>query len=439
MKTKFLLISLCSFSFYCLPAEQKSWTVLIYIAGDNDLDIFVDRNLKQMQKVGSNEHINIVAQVNIKEGRNQQKVSKMVLIKKDSLKILEQHKQPHQTDSGNPQNLISFCAKAIAQFPADHYALIFWNHGTGPLDPHMEASRTISISDLLKFGKGAQQKNSSPFFHCPEIMDTEQDLYKGICFDDSTGNFFTEAKLLFALQSIHEQALEGKKFDLIGFDACLMATAEIASLLKPFARYMVASQEVELGTGWDYKRVFLPFQNRTLTPEAFGKHIVNVYAKTYHFIDDFTLSCLDLEHMESLEKSIKELALLLYQSPFPLQDSLLEALRSSRYKHACTHFDEPDLIDLQHFLSNLKALLSEFSKLYNQEYELFSKIIAQHIFVTLKILEKLILEVKNGRQFDRAGGLSIYFPEHTVHHSYHLNSFAYATKWISFLNYYVAQ
>ena len=37
-------------------------------------------------------------------------------------------------DSGNPETLIKFCRFAIKNFPADHYVLILWNHGTGIID-----------------------------------------------------------------------------------------------------------------------------------------------------------------------------------------------------------------------------------------------------------------------------------------------------------------
>jgi hypothetical protein len=43
------------------------------------------------------------------------------------------------------------------------------------------------------------------------------------------------------------------KFDIIGFDACLMAMYEVAAALQPFARYLLASQLLEPGHGWDYK------------------------------------------------------------------------------------------------------------------------------------------------------------------------------------------
>jgi hypothetical protein len=42
------------------------------------------------------------------------------------------------------------------------------------------------------------------------------------------------------------------KLDIIGFDACLMAMYEVGSTLAPYGRYLLASELLEPGHGWDY-------------------------------------------------------------------------------------------------------------------------------------------------------------------------------------------
>ena len=51
------------------------------------------------------------------------------------------------------------------------------------------------------------------------------------------------------------KAATGVTLDYIGFDACLMATLEVAKVVQPYARYLGASQELEPGSGWDWKSV----------------------------------------------------------------------------------------------------------------------------------------------------------------------------------------
>lgn len=42
------------------------------------------------------------------------------------------------------------------------------------------------------------------------------------------------------------------KLDIIGFDACLMAMYEVGSVMAPYAHYLLASELLEPGQGWDY-------------------------------------------------------------------------------------------------------------------------------------------------------------------------------------------
>ena len=60
------------------------------------------------------------------------------------------------------------------------------------------------------------------------------------------------------LPSLREKVCErmaraGVKFDFVGFDACLMATYEMAAHMASYADYMVASEELEPGIGWNYQ------------------------------------------------------------------------------------------------------------------------------------------------------------------------------------------
>ena len=44
------------------PIAKKPWTVMVYMAGDNNLDPEGVEDLKEMKKVGSTDKLNIIAQ-----------------------------------------------------------------------------------------------------------------------------------------------------------------------------------------------------------------------------------------------------------------------------------------------------------------------------------------------------------------------------------------
>ena len=105
------------------------------------------------------------------------------------------------TDPDTLSGYIRWCAE---NYPASRYELILWDHGGG------------SVS-----GYGYDEKFASSGSMNLAGLDT-------------------------ALKSADV------KFDFIGFDACLMATAETALTMAQYADYLIASEETEPGVGWYY-------------------------------------------------------------------------------------------------------------------------------------------------------------------------------------------
>ena len=134
----------------------------------------------------------------------------------------------------NPDNLASYIQWCAENYPADRYDLILWDHGGG------------SVS-----GYGYDEK------------------YK------SSGSM-----TLSGIQKALEKG--GVKFDFVGFDACLMATAETALMLGNYADCMVASEETEPGVGWYYTDWLSKLgKNTSMSTVETGKNIV----------DDFVTTC----------------------------------------------------------------------------------------------------------------------------------------------------
>ena len=133
----------------------------------------------------------------------------------------------------NPDNLAGYIQWGAKNYPADRYELILWDHGGG------------SVS-----GYGYDEKNRSS--GSMSLSGIKSALDKG-----------------------------GIKFDFIGFDACLMATAENALMLDDYADYMVASEETEPGVGWYYTDWLTALGKNTSMPTAeIGQMIVDSFVDT---------------------------------------------------------------------------------------------------------------------------------------------------------------
>ena len=140
---------------------------------------------------------------------------------------------PDDTCMSREEALSDFLTWAKEKYPADRYMLLFWDHGGGvfmgygqdDLNKRQEGNGTMPVSELIS------------------------------AIDNS-----------------------GIKFDLIGFDACLMQDIEIAAALEPYTDYYLASEEVEGGCGWYYVSPFGKLaQDPTMPTESLATDIISCF------------------------------------------------------------------------------------------------------------------------------------------------------------------
>lgn len=162
---------------------------------------------------------------------------------------------------GQSETLSGFLAFAYQAYPAEDYALILWNHGAGPM--------------------------------------------MGVCFDSrfTSGQQMDSLSLNELGRALCNSPFANRKLSWIGFDACLMACVEVASAVAPYARYMIASQETEPGSGWDYG--FISRLSSGLSGGETAKHIIDAYlADNAGTLSPVSLSCIDLDALEPLKREM---------------------------------------------------------------------------------------------------------------------------------------
>ncbi len=413
----------------------KEYTVLIYMASANDLDYFAGLNIAQMQKVGSNQNVNIVVQ-HVRPGKQK---AYRCLVGKGELQDVQV--MSDNLNSGSAQTLIDFCEWGIKNYPAQKYALVFWNHGTGACEPRIR--KTINPSDLFVFNPANNLLELDRNVGFVELMNMlgekneffEQHGNKGICIDERFRTYITNKQLSKALKLITDKFLHGKKFDLIAFDACLMAMVEVAHSIKNYAHVMVGSQELELGTGWHYGRVLSIFRNEGITPRQFANHIVNAFHYTYARVtQDYTHSAIDLDLLDHLENNIHKVALLLNQCLETQKNNINKnILKMCRQRRKCTSFNGTNYVDLHHLYTNIYNHIDDL-KCNHQENEKYLKHDLKEIIQNgLELLTMVVFSNKAGKNLSKAKGISIYFPGYRLDRSYKRSDFAQNNAWLSFI------
>ncbi len=268
-------------SSYSHAAEQmKEWNFLVYINGINSLDSFGPQNINQMEEVGSSDKMNILVEWGSQSTPN---VSRL-LVKKDNdkNKVTSPIVQNlGAADMGDWKELVRFVEWSNQNYPAKHYFIVVWDHGSG---------WHIAKAD----------NNGSDFG--THIQD--------ISWDDRTGNYITTEQLA---QAMNESAkIIGHKVDIYASDACLMGMIEVASEMQNAVQYYVGSQDVEPGAGWPYNTFLAKWaaQINTLSPKQVATLLSKDYTAAYnggiYGKRPVTMSAYDMSYISAYEQAFKQ-------------------------------------------------------------------------------------------------------------------------------------
>lgn len=421
--------------FYRKPPE-RSVLVIIYMAARNDLSMYAETHIKQLLDLGSSDRVKLFVHLDLQK-TDDLFVTKNFFVEKNRL-LPVGHEKP--MDSGKKETLISAATMAYQEFPADEVVLILWNHGTGPIEPAItpminqwelwhvdERSGKIDLDDSIGYIDRFSPGEGS--FNQP----------KGICFDDATGNYLTTQDLTDAISYLSKSIML-KKFSIVACDACLMAGADVFLELHPYVNYFVASQEVELGLGYQYDRIVEPLiRDEICCGEELACHFVQAYKDYYGpKIDFYTHAAVDLSYAQLIQNNIDRLARCLsFGLTYQKEKSVKEAIRLSRHKNNCIRFNEPTYLDLGSLYRNLLKN-AHLCMLEGADSLAFKDELVSILKEGITLIGKAVKAKEAGDKHEEASGISIYFPEFIIHKSYKANTFAIHTHWLSFLQQYVA-
>jgi hypothetical protein len=406
-------------------AGQAKWTFLVYMAGDNNLDGAALRDIAEMAKAGSTQDVHILVQLDRLEDEKTRRfrITPGGGFKKDCIETFS------ETNTGDPQILYSLCRWAIANYPADRYALVLWNHGSGwwedarsqaadaaPTAVSHGAERAPAPS-LAGFGKAAgpaARRPRRPLFRHAFPQD-----HRSICYDDtSDGDALDNRELRVVLAGIC--ALLGRKIDLLGMDACLMNMVEVAWQLRDLVQVIVGSEIEEPFDGWPYTEILSRLAAKPRQDAAaFAHGIVKSYLASYKGKGEtVTQSALDLSRIADVMTKIDALSGTLIATLETGAESIAAAWKKS------PRFYDDNYIDLLCFAKQLRR--SPFPDL---------RAAAEGLIAALKPGKgRLILSRGQiGQEVQGTGGLSIYFPADRINPAYGALDFCDACRWLSFL------
>ncbi|MDO4283806.1 MAG: clostripain-related cysteine peptidase [Eubacteriales bacterium] len=358
--------------------EEDTWTLLIYMCG-SDLESSqgsATYNLMQIMQTVPSEQVNVIVQTGGSktwgdtqtwaENLSQEYVDYILaqwgitedeLVTKqidpeklqrfrvtDTLELLEE--QP-LASMGDAETLYDFLSWGVQNYPAEHMGVIMWDHGGGGI--------------------------------------------AGACYDEL---FDGDGLYPFEMREAFYKLASGMtdRFEFVGFDACLMATIEMANMFVPYARYLYGSEEAEPGDGWCYTHLIEQLnKNPGMDGAELGRVLcdgVMAYYREQGQQDSVTMSVTDLDRLDPVLfalDALTEKMQYLTEEPEYIGQIARETARSENYTL-------PTIIDLGDMASNLSAIMPEEGE------------------ALLEALEEAVVYSVSGQARSFATGLSIYYP-----------------------------
>lgn len=300
--------------FTTAAAPADTWTLMVYVAGDNNLEPFALSDLNEMESVlGLPASVNIMVMVDRAAGfssasgnwtdtRRAQIVADGANTTVTSLSNAAT--SVGELNMGDGANLTSFIDWAKLNAPAQNYGLVIWDHGGG---------------------------------------------LAGAAWDDaSAGDNLRVSEIRAAVD-----ASSVAKFDIIGFDCCQMAMAEVAFALRDLTDVFIGSEENEPGDGWAYNTFLTALKlNPNMTDVQLAQSIVSAYGAAFAGQNDITLSALSTAKLSALDTALDGFVATALAASAADQTKIAEAAQAA---HRFPSGDTAPWRDLVDFMENVMS------------------------------------------------------------------------------------
>lgn len=399
---------------------KKAWTILVWIAGDNNLSDYGTLDLAELKQVGSGAKVNLVAQYD----RSGTTGTQRYFLRKGTTLAADAVADLGETNTGDPKVAIDFFTWGITTYPSDHVMCVLWNHGSGIDETDVYArARALTASGRKSAAPVTVTRN-----HARAIAGSKlsRALFrstidkalrsKAIAYDDTSRDFLDNTELGNVVATVVKNT--GRPIDVIGFDACLMNMVEIGYQLRDSASYIVGSEETEPGNGWPYDKVAAAATKAaTGTPAKLASAVVNAYVASYAKDPNenrVTQSAVDVSKVGALTAAVDALA----SACIANLQAAPDYMAFSQSVTNAVRFEMRDFVDLGDLCKQLAARSKN------------AEVVAAAKAVTAALGAYVTTKGYKGSGVAAATGTTIYFPlAGDVHVAYDQLDFAKHTRW----------
>ena len=220
-------------------ARNPRWTILVYLAADNNLAPFGVADLDEIERAGSDPEVQIVIQGEFSADPKYSPCPSCAAPNTFRYPVsstgdtvvgpdlpVEVIGNRDMTQSGTLRDFVTW---GRMQYPAERYALVLWNHGNG---------------------------------------------YKGLIEDRTNAG-----QVEMTLANLRQALVGLPPLDLLDFDMCLMGSADLLEMMRGTAGVISFSQDVEPGPGNPYEAIIKDIQ---AAPTSSTRSIATRWVDAFH-------------------------------------------------------------------------------------------------------------------------------------------------------------
>lgn len=382
---------------YSRPVRDRS--LLLFMAGDNDLSDAGLKDVDELCQEGASPNLHVAVEIDTR-GEHTGAIRYEITQREATP---DGHEQGYRTvierltesDTGNPSTLLNFIQWGMRRYPAKETILVVGGHGTGFREPN----RSIAI--------------------------------------DENGSGLTMSELEYVLGKAGLRSTPANtqaRLGILGFDACLMGMLEVAAHVAPFARYLIASQEVEPANGWPYDQAAAKLKEVDDLAQA-AQQIANAFVHQYEQSGkiEVTQSVINLDKTDVAMAALADFGSQVMQWLADGSRRAEKLRRIDRIRSKVQSFHYAEYVDARHCAFLFQEEFSTRSPIHEKAVQL-DDTLDDCIFANCVSSE--------GQELENANGLSIWFPatkhDHIMQRQKYrkMSSVIQHPGWLDFLDFY---
>lgn len=466
--------------------NEKEWTIMVYMAGDNNLAVDMSYAMEQIKQVAGND----AASPNLFVYYDGSSPSIPTLycdfsdpekpVYQPSYQLTNKLYPPEEirrnedaSDFYSILNFVDWCVNTVevkngeeTAFGrrANRYALIISGHSAGFLDKGLfrdeSAEKSMSMSYLYAL--------------LSRLTDDRETLIENAAKMSEEFEKSGEPALNAAEYEQETTVLLGQRLSILGFDSCVMGMLEVAYQFSPFTETLIASEGIVPEAGWTYSKILgCLAQNTALETKKIAERFVvefiecqDAYKVGGISVDmsawDFTQAKdkdgnIWYPGIDNLVEAVGYLSANL-QECFKEKDIIYRQMKRIllQVHWNCQSYMFDQNIDLGDFCELLrkecKSLIEDFAEVFSDEQlEFLQNLVKQCENVLDKLKKFVIISGYSGGKYQYSNGVSLFFPWsyetfETVRNNYEglyfysvLAPEVKETSWVSFLDLYLGE